>query len=158
METKFLQISTTSKPYLWLFEIGNKLLGVEHLNGWCMSLGERIIYFNTEKKCNSLLPILEIDYEKLQLHLNNTIEKIPSYASDISTFPKILLLKHAFHDSVSDYWPGKALAWLDADPAISIYFETELTTFLQDKSMPQTARQQANKILKSFRKMRERNI
>ena len=98
-----------------------------------------------------LMPVLEIESKKFSDFLKEVEISAPDYSDVIRRFPKYLLLKHVFHTSVSGYWPERALAWLKDDADIQPLFENELEKFVNQKTMPQNARQTAKKIVNSLR-------
>ncbi|MQA20101.1 hypothetical protein GEV01_11335 [Rugamonas sp. FT103W] len=48
------------------------------------------------------------------------------------------------------YWPTKALAWLEDDPAMQQSLKTELEAFTRNKAMPQEARQMGRRMIRSL--------
>ena len=112
-----------------------------------MKMGEQMLLLDSEDKCIPLEPILEVDENLFFKFLQDARKEFPTYADSIDRFPKVMLLKYAFHTSYSGYWPQKALTWLNADPGIQNLFQKELEIFAKNKVMPQGARQQARAIL-----------
>lgn len=135
-------------PYCWLIQSGQGKLGVNKNNGWCVGIGDQIIFFNSEEKCVPLVPLLDIEEKKFFDFLNRTMLVKPDYADAIKRFPKVLLLKHVFNSSFSGYWPERALEWIVADKHIQSSLKDELTRFAQNKAMPQRARQKAERIVR----------
>lgn len=146
MKIVFLAPAIEAPPYCWLFEIGLNRLGVHQHDGWCMKLGDRIVFLDSEDKCVPLGPILEVEEKLFFNFLRDAEEEHPAYANSIDRFPKVMLLKHVFHTSFSGYWPEKALTWLKADPSVQNLFSEELENFVENKIMPQSVRQKAKKI------------
>lgn len=140
-----------ASPYCWLVELGPRKLGVHKQNGWCMQLAdERVVFFNSEELCVHLCPILEMEERKFFDFLESAVASNLGYSESIRRFPKESLLKHVFHTSFSGYWPERALAWLNADEHIQPLFKDELKKFIENKVMPQGARQRAKKIMNSI--------
>lgn len=150
MKPAFLMPPIEADPYFWMFEVGSNKLGVHQHVGWCMKLGERIVLLDSEEKCVLLEPILEVEEERLFTFLGDIKKEYPAYAWTIDRFPKVMLLKHVFHTSCSGYWPEKALTWLKTDSSIQNLFHDELERFIENKVMPQDARQRARKILQGL--------
>ena len=111
---------------------------------------ERFVFFDSEEQCVPLGPILEMEEVKFSDFLESAAASNSDYSESIRRFPKELLLKHVFHTSFSGYWPEKALAWLISDENIQPLFKDELEKFIENKTMPQGARQRAKKIVKSI--------
>ena len=147
MKIVFNEVAIESSPFCWLIEIGSHKLGVHQNNGWCMQLDGRIILFDSEDKCVPLGPILEIELGELLNYLKRAADANPMYSDSIRKFPIELLLKHIFHTSFSGYWPEKALGWLDVEKNLQLAFKEELEKFASNKTMPQAARQKAQKML-----------
>lgn len=150
MEIRFLAPPMDVPPYCWLIEIGPRRLGVHEHNGWCMQVDERIVFIDSEDRCMPLAPILELDERMFFDFLRDTEKLVPAYVESIRRFPKSLLIKHVFHTSFSGYWPEKALAWLIADKGIQPQFRDELARFIENKVMPQGARQMARRIVRGL--------
>lgn len=108
-------------PYLWFAKLGDCDLGVHLYDGWCMQLGPELVFFNSEEKCMLLLPILEVDNEFFLDTLKEIDFLNPVYAQSLKIFPEILLLKYVFLNSVSGYWPEKALVWLVSDKELQVF-------------------------------------
>jgi hypothetical protein len=111
---------------------------------------ERTIAVDSENKCMYLLPLLELDSVEFFEFLKHAQQRFPQVAESIKNFPKIWLLKHAFHNSVSAYWPERALNWLEKDAALRPFLKEELETFVVNKIMPQQARQRAKRMTHGF--------
>jgi len=151
MKIKLDVTQSQDSPYFWIAEIGRAKLGIHQVDGWCMQLNDKISFFDSEDRCDPLLPVLELDRHLFFEHLHNIASSNEVLSQVIGEFPKELLLKHAFHSSFSAYWPEKALAWLDEDVALQPAFKSELIRFTDNTVMPQQARQNAKKILNSLR-------
>lgn len=151
MKITFLIPQIEVSPYCWLIEMESRKLGVHNQNGWCMQLTDgQVIFFDSEDQCVPLGPILETDAENFFAFLENVAASNSGYAESIRRFPKALLLKHIFHTSFSGYWPERALGWLAVDKAIQPLFKDELEKFIQNKVMPQGARQKAKRIIQNL--------
>lgn len=151
MEITFLMPPLEASPYFWLIKIGTTRVGVHKFEGWCMQLDGRTVILDSEDKCMPLAPILEIEAKKLFGFLKAAEAYAPDYAEVLHRFPKELLLKHVFHTSFSGYWPDRALAWLIDDSNLQPLFVDELRKFIDNKVMPQGARQRAAKIVKAIK-------
>lgn len=150
MKISFLEPSNELPPYCWLVKIGERKLGVHQSDGWCMELDDKLVFFSSEDTCVPLSPILEIEGRKFTDFLKSAVVLNPRYSECIKQFPKKILLKHVFHTSFSGYWPEKALAWLAEDEDLHQSFRYELEKFIQNKVMPQSARQKAKKIFQNL--------
>jgi hypothetical protein len=150
MNIDFLAPPVDLPPYLWLIKVGPRKLGIHQHKGWCMQVDEQVVFFDSEDKCVPLAPILEVEGEKLFEFLQSAALVNSSQSECINKFPKVLLLKHVFHTSFSGYWPERALGWLGTDKAIQPLFRDELERFVQNKTMPQGARQKAKRIVQSL--------
>jgi hypothetical protein len=81
--------------------------------------------------------------------LKRVSKAAPALAKVVDSFPKETLLKHIFHTSYSSYWPERALEWLAADQDLWSKFRDELMMFATNKTMPQGARQRAQRMLRA---------
>ncbi|MES2407097.1 MAG: hypothetical protein V4528_07230 [Pseudomonadota bacterium] len=114
-----------------------------------MQLNGNLVFFNSEDKCVPLVPILELEEKKFLDFLESAALLSPIGSECMRTFPKELLLRHVFHTSFSGYWPERALAWLETDKSLHPLFKDELEKFMQNKVMPQGARQKAKRMVQS---------
>jgi hypothetical protein len=135
-------------PYCWLAQSGRGKLGVKKDNGWCIQLGGRVIFFNSEERCVPLVQMLEMEEQEFSTFLDDAISLKPDYAEAIRKFPKLLLLKHVFNSSFSGYWPERALEWISSDQQTQSLLNIELDKFSRNRVMPQRARQIAKRMTK----------
>jgi len=150
MEITFLIPTQQASPYCWLMKIGSMKLGVHKDNGWCMQFDSQLVFFDSEDKCMPLMPLLEIESKKIFDFLKIVEISASNYSEVVRRFPKELLIKYVFHTSCSGYWPEKALAWLVEDDALQPLFKDELIEFINNKVMPQGARQKAKKLIRTL--------
>lgn len=137
-------------PYCWLFAIDKRRLGVHVRDGWCIEVNGQVECVDEEYKCVHMLPALEQTFASFATQLRLAEQTYPAFAPSIRKFPKQMLLKHAFHASVSGYWPARALDWLGDDSELQSALRRELAVFTQNKIMPQALRQRATKLLQQM--------
>jgi len=156
MKAHFLQPPLPDQVFFWIFEKDERVIGVHKTLGWCTRLrSETPIYFDTESKCMVLLILLEIEFAEFKTHLDTVCEAAPEYAASIQRFPLALLLRHAFHSSVSDYWPDKAIDWLDANPEVQPLLLAELEHLVTNKAMSQSLRHRARRMFRNLQRAAE---
>jgi len=135
-----------SESILWLIAIGQIKLGIDATSGWCFQLGTRVIMLKTRDDMIPLLPLLEMGKTKFFAHLVNISEQYPKYA--VFVFPEELLLKCAFETSVSDYWPNKAIDWLESDSGVSEELRESLKLIMHQRWVGQRLKQRIARRLK----------
>ncbi|WP_080409828.1 hypothetical protein [Burkholderia ubonensis] len=133
---------------LWLASIGQVTLGVHLQKGWCLHLGAKTIFLSSPADMMPLLPLLEVGRVQFFDHLTRVGQWRSEYASAIPAFPEILLLRFAFESSVSEYWPSKAIDWLDGEPMLARELRESLRALLSQGWLPQRLRQRAQVVLK----------
>lgn len=76
-------------------------------------MGERTIPLSKPEDMMPLLPLLELNRRQFYEHLHRVAEDHAELLGGAQSFPETLLLRFAFESSVSDYWPMKAIEWLE---------------------------------------------
>lgn len=137
-------------PYCWLLESDVRKLGVHRESGWCAQFADRCVFFESEPSCVHLLPVLELDGNDFFALLSRSEILFPEYANSIRKFPKLLLIQHAFRHYSSDYWPGKAMTWLERDPGLQPLLVAELDEISGNKANSQQLRQRAKRMLRGL--------
>lgn len=144
------QHASVMAEYCWLLTIDGRQLGVHLHNGWCMDIDGQMACIDEEYKCVRLLPLLERAPATFAAQLQLAEQTYPAFAASIASFPKLMLMKHVFHTSVSGYWPERALAWLADDASLQPALRHELDAFAHNKVMPQDLRQRAKRMLRNM--------
>lgn len=150
MELRLLEPAIDELQYYWLIGIGSELAGTHAELGWCTRSNERVVSLDSEGIFTLLWPLLELQPDDFYDFLNRAAIANPAHGQMIFAFPITLLLKQVFHESFSGYWPDRALAWLKTDQTSWPAFREELGAFTKNKVMPQLARQQAQKMLRTL--------
>lgn len=144
---------TIQQPYCWLFARNEQKIGVHQTEGWCTQLrDEAPLFFDMEDKCVLILILLELEPAIFERYLGDASSAVPEYANSIKHFPLMKLLKHVFHQSVSDYWPAKALTWMDANPDLQPCLASELENMVGNKAMSQSLRHRARGMLRQLQR------
>lgn len=144
---------TVEPPYCWLFARNEQKIGVHKTKGWCTQLRkETPLFFDIEEKCVLILILLELEPHDFDRYLASAGNLVPGFADSIEHFPLTYLLKHAFHASVSDYWPEKALTWLDTKPDVQHDLSAELENMLTNKAMSQSLRHRVRRMLRHLQR------
>lgn len=94
-----------------------------------------------------LLPLLEIGRAVFYDHMSRAVQVCPELADATRSFPEMLLLKFAFESSVSDYWPLKAMDWLDLNVALVSELRGTLRTLLLQSWATQRLRQRVDTVV-----------
>lgn len=144
---------TVQQPYCWLFAHNEQKIGVHQTKGWCTQLRDDApLFFDIEEKCVLMLILLELAPGEFDRYLADSRRTVPAYAESIACFPLTKLLKHTFHQSVSDYWPEKALNWLDARPDLQHEVLAELEHMVTNKAMSQSLRHRTRSMVRKLRR------
>jgi hypothetical protein len=150
MKARLIEPVLEQDAYRWLIDLGGRLIGVHAQAGWCVRVDGVVIALEAENDFVPLVPLLEVPEEDFAALLRRIVATASAWSHRMQTFPKETLLKHVFHTSYSGYWPERALSWLAADRALWSQFRDELMAFSTNKSMPQTARQHAQRMLRAI--------
>ena len=144
---------TKEQAYCWLFARNQQKIGVHQSKGWCTQLrDESPVFFDTEDKCVLILILLELEPAAFERYLVDASSAVPEYANSIKRFPLMKLLKHAFNQSVSDYWPEKALLWMNAKPDLQRPLASELEHMMHNKAMSQSLRHRIRRMLRELQR------
>lgn len=135
-----------SESILWLIAVGQVKLGIDATCGWCLQLGSRVVMLKTRDDMVPLLPLLEMGRAQFFAHIVNVMKQHPKYI--VFVFPEVFLLQCAFETSVSDYWPNKAIDWLDADSSILEELRESLLSLMHQRWVGQRLKQRIVRKLK----------
>lgn len=154
MRVKLLIPPSFELPILWLAGIGIIRLGVHLRDGWCIDVEGRTKALSQQEDAMPLLPLLEIGRATFYEYLHRVAEIRNELADAIQSFPATFLLKFAFESSVSEYWPLKALDWVNAEAAVDPEIGESLQKLLSRPWVTQRLKQRAEKaaIRASFEK------
>ncbi len=97
-----------------------------------------------------MLPLLELSRSIFYCHLEKVAQAVPDLPG--TAFPEMLLIKCAFETSVSDYWPQKAMDWLDAGANIPEELQHSLRVLTKQRWASQRLRHRAMSILRKSAK------
>lgn len=148
MRAKLLIPPSFEFPIVWLADIGKVRLGVHLQDGWCIDMAGRRRVLSEVNDVMPLLPLLEMSRAQFYGHLRHLAQTTAELAEAYQSFPDILLLRFAFESSVSDYWPHKALDWLDAGTTLDWQIGESLRTLLSRPWVTQRLKQRAETALK----------
>lgn len=133
--------------YCWLFQRNLRRIGVHRTDGWCTQIrDEKPIYFDREEKCVLLLILLELTMSEFNQCLANAKHEAPDYADSIQRFPLTMLLQHTLCSEMSDYWPARALDWIDACSDILPELKDALAYATGNKALSQSLRHRARRM------------
>lgn len=141
MNVQLLLPPQTESSAIWLANIGQVKLGVDFQNGWRLFAGGHTTGIVNPADTMPLLPLLETGRGRFYQHLQDVAQVQSSIASILLSFPEGLLVRFALESSVSDYWPLKALDWLDVQPTLYVEVSGSLTSLLDCAWATQRLRQ-----------------
>lgn len=136
---------------IWILESDELALGVSSDSGWTLRLRGENFPLRQAKDMVFLLPVLEMKRQLLHAHLRRVVEHSPDMASCLRDFPEALLLSCAFEMSVSDYWPLRAVEWLESAPHLVASLEGPLSALHSQLWATQMLKQKIRSILKKHR-------
>ncbi|WP_080727883.1 hypothetical protein [Ralstonia solanacearum] len=148
MRTQLLFPPLATLPVVWLALIGQVRLGFHVQDGWCIDVGGHATVLSKADDMMPLLPLLEIGRVRFYDYLNNVGENRIELAGIVRSFPDALLVKFAFESSVSDYWPMKAMDWLDVSGRITTEICESMRAMLRKSWATQRLRHRAEAIIK----------
>lgn len=148
MRTQLLFPPLAELPVVWLATIGRVRLGIHLPDGWCIDVGGKIVVLSNADDMMPLLPLLEVGRVQFYEHLLNVGQNRIELAGIVQSFPDALLLKFAFESSVSDYWPMKAMDWLDVSGRIDPDICESMRAMLRKSWATQRLRHRAEAIIK----------
>ncbi|WP_175818884.1 hypothetical protein [Burkholderia sp. BCC0419] len=130
---------------VWIVRVGNVQLGINFGHRWCINTGGEGRLIQTPNDMMPMLPLLEIgrgDFYEHLLHIESSWGKLLELTE---SFPESLLLRFAFDSSFSDYWPIKALDWLDNESSIDSEVMESLRRISGQRWVSQNLRQRVKK-------------
>ncbi|WP_459204090.1 hypothetical protein ACQVRV_20925 (plasmid) [Ralstonia pseudosolanacearum] len=133
---------------VWVAQIGQRRLGANLQGGWCIGVGELTIPLSKPEDMMPLLPLLELNREKFYEHLHRVAEDHVEILGGAQSFPETLLLRFAFESSVSEYWPMKAIEWLEGVHKIEPDVRESLRLMLSKTLVTQRLRQRVAVLIK----------
>jgi hypothetical protein len=131
----------------WLVNIGQIELGVGSRGQWCFRVGQRMETISKPDDTMPLLPLLETGRAAFYAHVSSSVQDRPELAEAARSFPEVLLLRFAFESSVSDYWPLKAMDWLDLNLDLVSELRGALRALLSQGWVTQRLRQRVNSVV-----------
>ncbi|MHA6884530.1 hypothetical protein [Ralstonia pseudosolanacearum] len=147
MRALLLVPSSATFP-VWVAQIGQMTLGANLQGGWCIGMGERTILLSKPEDMMPLLPLLELNRERFYEHLHRVAEDHAELLGVMQSFPETLLLRFAFESSVSDYWPMKAIEWIETVHKIEPDVRESLRAMLSKTWVTQRLRQYVAVLIK----------
>ncbi|WP_081488760.1 hypothetical protein [Cupriavidus basilensis] len=144
MKTQMIFPPLVELQNTWLVNIGQIKLGVGPTGEWCFRVGQRMVTISKPDDTMPLLPLLEIGRTEFYDHVRRGVQVRPELAEAVRSFPEVLLLKFAFESSVSDYWPLKAMDWLDLNSDLVSELRGELRTLQSQGWVAQRLRQRVD--------------
>lgn len=148
MKAKLLFPPFFEPPTAWLVSIGNIRLGVHLLDGWCIEVRGQARVLSRSDDMMHLLPLLEMGRVQFYEYLYRVAQGRSELKEIPSSFPAILLLRFALESSVSDYWPLKALDWIEAETTVDSKIREDLRTLLSKPWVSQRLKQRVERALK----------
>ncbi|MCL9845573.1 hypothetical protein [Ralstonia solanacearum] len=148
MRTQLLFPPLATLPVVWLAVIGQVRLVFHVQDGWCIEVGGHATVLSKADDTMPLLPLLEVDRVQFYEHLHNVGKNSIEFAGIVQSFPGVLLLKFALESSVSDYWPMKAMGWLEVSGRIAPDIRESLRVMLSKSWATQRLRHRVEAIIK----------
>jgi len=139
-------------PFTWLASIGNLRLGIRQRDEWCTDIRGKTTILSNPADMMPLLPLLEIGKTAFYEHLSHVEQTYADLSNASQSFPAVFLLRFAFESSVSDYWPLKAIDWLDADGTIEPTLRESLRDMLSKPWLTQHLKHRVERVTKRTRR------
>lgn len=136
-----------------VYQIGEaKLIFNNELN-WLVSYKNETLSFfelNNPQPLYFLYPLFEADKALVYAHLNAVAQRY-LFKKEISTdFPELVIMQHVLEHSVTDYWPLKALEWLESSSNFNVQIKDQLNALHQKSWASQKLKHKARFLLKKF--------
>lgn len=147
MKTRMIFPPRVEHQNIWLVSIGRIELGVGLRGEWCFRVGQRLVTISKPDDTMPLLPLLETGRTAFYDHVSRAVQVRPELAEAARSFPEVLLLEFAFESSVSDYWPLKAMDWLDLNSVLVSELRGTLRTLLSRGWATQRLRQRVDTVV-----------
>ncbi len=147
MKTQMIFPPRVEHQNTWLVNMGQIELGVGPRGEWCFRVGQRMQTISKPDDTMPLLPLLETGRAAFYAHVCRSVQDSPELAEAACSFPEALLLKFAFESSVSDYWPLKAMDWLDLNSDLVSELRGALRALLSQGWVTQRLRQRVNSVV-----------
>lgn len=107
---------------IWVVNVGRVHVGVDSAGTWFIDLNQNVHTVKLPRDTMPLLPILELDRDNFFDDLKRIANEFPDFENQVASFPENLLIELALDTSVSEYWPSKALNWIEGAPALVSFF------------------------------------
>lgn len=146
---RLLESPIKAVPYFWLIESGPMKVGIDSKNQWWLNIHGKTTGLSRPEDSTPLLPLLEIGRADFHNFLQRICTKYLEMSKMESSFPEVLLLQNALR-SVSDYWPAKALDWIDQQPALKNQLMEDLINASNNKRFSQSLRSRITKLTRSI--------
>ncbi|MBT2767091.1 hypothetical protein J7J08_05530 [Stenotrophomonas sp. ISL-67] len=148
MDLELVEPAVLEYSFRWLAKGGNLVIGVHLELGWCVRVDGDVTLLDTERRFVPVTPLLKVPFNEFSGLLKRASLRNEECRQLILDFPVELFLKYVFHTSCSGYWPELALDWLEAQESSWPMHRAELAGLSESRSMPQKARQRANRMLR----------
>ncbi|WP_157692778.1 hypothetical protein [Burkholderia sp. ABCPW 11] len=141
MKVELLSPSVIDESPIWLVCIGNVLLGINCNHQWCIDVNGKERLMLTPDDTMPILPLLEVGRGRFFEHLRLFESERGNSLGLVESFPTSLLLRFAFESSFSEYWPLKALDWIDGEQAIDPKVRESLRRMSEQRWVTQKLKQ-----------------
>lgn len=105
---------------LFMFASHDRMFGTSKTGSWLIETKESVLAIDAEEKSIFALPLLEISEPDFSDHLALAATMFPEHRQAIDAFPRKQLLVRALEYDTSDYWPEKAITWIECSPEVYV--------------------------------------
>lgn len=149
MKAEFMSSPIVKENTIWIVNIGRVRVGVDLTGAWSVDLNGNVRAVKSPEDTMPLLPILELDRVHFFDGLEGIAREFPDFENKVASFPENLLIEFALDSSVSEYWPSKALNWIESDPALVLIFSACMKKIIDRKWVTQSIKQRIKRLIKS---------
>jgi hypothetical protein len=151
-EFEFFLVPIQHQNLLWVGRTNGQNFGVTLSGAWCVEekLSGESIELSSSHMMVPLLPVLTEDAQKFRSHLALIANANPEFADALLNFPGSDLVSHVLNTSYSDFWPEKALQWIESKAFTFVNLKDVLGVAKQNKAFSQPLRQRIERVVKSL--------
>ncbi|MBY4917618.1 hypothetical protein [Burkholderia dolosa] len=150
MKAEFVPSPIVKENAIWVVSVGKVCVGVDSIGTWSIDLNGNVRAVKSPEDTMPLLPILELDRDNFVDGLKRIAREFPDFENQVASFPENLLIEFALDSSVSEYWPSKALNWIEGAPALISIFSPLMKSVIDRKWATQSIKQRIGRLIKSI--------
>ncbi|WP_143135913.1 hypothetical protein [Burkholderia ubonensis] len=147
MKAEFMLNPIVTENTIWVVNVGRVRVGVNSTGTWSIDLNENVRAVKSPEDAMLLLPILELGRAHFFDGLKRIAREFPDFENQVVAFPENLLIEFALDSSISEYWPSKALSWIEGAPALVSTFSSLMKGVIDKKWATQSVKHRIKRMI-----------